>query len=77
MKVISTGHSGNNIGGLKGDLHRVSVKLPGWSSLAPGASTSLAVVYYLPISGPSNFAVYINGKPYATRSERPYLPYIK
>ena len=77
MKVISSGHTGNNIGGLKGDLHRVSVKLPSWSSLAPGASTTLAVVYYLPISGPSNFAVLINGKPYAIRSEQAYLPYVK
>ena len=77
LKVITSGHTGNNIGGLKGDLHRVSVKLPSWSSLAPGASTTLAVVYYLPISGPTNFSVTINGKPYAIRSEQPYLPYVK
>ncbi len=77
MKVITSGHTGNNIGGLKGNLHRVSVKLPSWSSLAPGASATLAVVYYLPISGPSNFSVVINGKSYAIRSEQPYLAYIK
>ena len=77
MKVITSGHTGNNVGGLKGNLHRVSVKLPSWSSLAPGASTTLAVVYYLPISGPSNFSVVINGKSYAIRSEQPYLAYIK
>jgi chitinase len=77
LKVITSGHTGNNIGGLKGDMHRVSVKLPSWSSLAPGANTTLAVVYYLPISGPSNFAVMINGKAYAIRSEQPYLPYVK
>jgi len=77
MKVITSGHTGNNIGGLKGDLHRVSVKIPSWSSLAPNASTTIKVVYYLPISGPSNFAVYLNGKPYAIRAEQPYLPYVK
>ena len=77
LKVTSSGHSGNNIGGLKGDLHRVSVKLPSWSNLTPGASTTLAVVYYLPISGPTNFSVTINGKAYVIRSEQPYLPYVK
>lgn len=77
MQVISSGHSGNNIGGLKGDLHRVSVKLPSWSSLAPNASTTIKVVYYLPIAGPSNFSVNINGKAYAIRAEQPYMPYVK
>jgi chitinase len=77
LKVITSGHTGNNVGGLKGDLHRVSVKLPTWSSLPPNASTSLPVVYYLPISGPANFAVIINGKPYAIRAEQAFLPYVK
>ncbi|MBY0573009.1 MAG: chitinase C-terminal domain-containing protein [Undibacterium sp.] len=76
-KVVSVAHSGNNIGGLKGDLHRVSMKIPTWSSLAAGASTTVALVYYLPLTGPSNFAVYIKGKPYAIRAEQPNLAYIK
>lgn len=77
LKVISVGHSGNNIGGLKGDAHRVSVKLPSWQTLAPGQSVSLAVVYYLPISGPRNFSVTLAGKTYAIRDEAPYLPYLR
>jgi chitinase len=77
LKVISVGHSGNNIGGLKGDSHRVSVKLPSWQTLAPGQSVSLAVVYYLPISGPRNYSVTLGGKTYAIREEAPYLPYLR
>ncbi|WP_230410177.1 chitinase C-terminal domain-containing protein [Undibacterium rugosum] len=77
LRVLSSGHSGNNIGGLKGDLHRMSFKLPAWSGLAPNASTSMTLNYYLPVSGPANFSVIINGKAYALRSEQPYLPYIK
>ncbi|MGA4843184.1 chitinase C-terminal domain-containing protein [Streptomyces sp. G45] len=64
-KVISTGHSGNNVGGLKGDFHRVSLKLPGWQTLAPGASVDLSFNYYLPVSTPSNWTVNINGTTYA------------
>lgn len=77
LKVISVGHSGGNIGGLKGDFNRVSVKLPTWQALAPGQSVTLDVVYYLPISGPSHYTVGLNGKTYAIRDEAPYLPYLQ
>nr|WP_199068108.1 glycosyl hydrolase family 18 protein [Chromobacterium sp. ASV5] len=77
LKVISVGHSGSNVGGLKGDYHRVSVKLPSWQNLAPGQSVSLDIVYYLPISGPRNYSVSLNGKTYAIRDEQPYLPYLR
>ncbi|WP_440029133.1 chitinase C-terminal domain-containing protein [Chromobacterium amazonense] len=77
LKVISVGHSGGNIGGLKGDFNRVSVKLPTWQTLAPGQSVTLDVVYYLPISGPSHYTVGLNGKTYAIRDEAPYLPYLQ
>ncbi|WP_201282304.1 chitinase C-terminal domain-containing protein [Chromobacterium phragmitis] len=77
LKVISAGHSGNNIGGLKGDFNRVSVKLPSWQSLGAGQSVTLDVVYYLPISGPSHYTVGLNGKTYAIRDEAPYLPYLR
>lgn len=77
LKVIQTGHSGNNVGGLKGNFHRVSLKLPGWQTLAPGASVKLTMVYYLPISGPSRYTVTLGGKIYAIRDEEPYLPYLK
>ncbi|MFC9823558.1 chitinase C-terminal domain-containing protein [Streptomyces erythrochromogenes] len=64
-KIISSGHTGGNVGGLKGDFHRVSLKLPAWQSLAPGASVDLAFNYYLPVSTPSNWTVNISGTTYA------------
>ncbi|MFI8827307.1 chitinase C-terminal domain-containing protein [Streptomyces sp. NPDC053431] len=64
-KVISSDHTGSNVGGLKGDFHRVSLKLPAWQSLAPGATVDLAFNYYLPVSTPSNWTVTINGTTYA------------
>ncbi len=74
--VIEVGHSGNNVGGLAGDFHRVSIRLPGWQSLAPGASVALTFVYQLPISGPSNFTVTYNGTRYALKFEYPSLPVV-
>lgn len=70
MKVTS-GHTGSNVGGLKGDFHTVEYTLP---SLAPGASTSVQVAYRLPITGPSNYRLIINGKAFATRQEYPHYP---
>ncbi|MGW6569798.1 chitinase C-terminal domain-containing protein [Streptomyces sp. NPDC054975] len=64
-KVISSDHTGTNVGGLKGDFHRVSLKLPAWQTLAPGASVDLAFNYYLPVSTPSNWTVNISGTTYA------------
>ncbi|MFH8240429.1 chitinase C-terminal domain-containing protein [Streptomyces sp. NPDC018321] len=63
--VIRSDHTGDNVGGLKGDYHRVSLKLPAWQSLAPGASTTVDFVYYLPVSTPSNWTVSFGGKTYA------------
>ncbi|WP_328882937.1 chitinase C-terminal domain-containing protein [Streptomyces sp. NBC_00299] len=63
--VIRSDHTGSNVGGLKGDHHRVSLKLPGWQTLAPGASAELVFVYYLPVSTPSNWTVTFGGRTYA------------
>jgi chitinase len=63
--VIRSDHTGTNIGGLKGDHHRVSLKLPAWQTLAPGASAELDFVYYLPVSTPSNWTVTFGGRTYA------------
>ncbi|TXS51466.1 chitinase C-terminal domain-containing protein [Streptomyces sp. t39] len=68
-KVISSDHTGGNVGGLKGDFHRVSLKLPAWQSLAPGASVDLSFNYYLPVSTPSNWTVAIGGKTYAIEGD--------
>ncbi|MGW4164065.1 chitinase C-terminal domain-containing protein [Streptomyces sp. NPDC004788] len=68
-KVISSDHTGSNVGGLKGDFHRVSLKLPAWQSLAPGATVDVAFNYYLPVSTPSNWTVTINGTAYALAAD--------
>ncbi|WP_086827331.1 chitinase C-terminal domain-containing protein [Allokutzneria sp. NRRL B-24872] len=65
LSVIRSDHTGpNNIGGLKGDFHRVSMKLPSWQNLAPGATADVALSYQLPISGPSNYTITFGGKTY-------------
>ncbi|GAA4060031.1 chitinase C-terminal domain-containing protein [Nonomuraea soli] len=65
LTVIGKEHTGaNNIGGLKGDYNRVSVKLPAWQSLAPGASVTMDYVYYLPAPGPNNYTVTFGGRTY-------------
>ncbi|MFE6624610.1 chitinase C-terminal domain-containing protein [Streptomyces sp. NPDC057740] len=63
--VIRSDHTGSNVGGLEGDHHRVSLKQPGWQTLAPGASVELDLVYYLPVSTPSNWTVTFGGRTYA------------
>lgn len=68
-KVISSDHTGGNVGGLKGDFHRVSLKLPAWQSLAPGATVDLSFNYYLPVSTPSNWTVKIGEKTYAIEGD--------
>ncbi|MEV5613307.1 chitinase C-terminal domain-containing protein [Streptomyces sp. NPDC052225] len=63
--IVRSDHSGSNVGGLKGDYNRVSLKLPSWQSVAPGASVTVDFVYYLPVSTPSNWTVTFGGKTYA------------
>lgn len=65
LRIVRSDHTGNNVGGLKGDYHRASFKLPSWQSLAPGASLTFDLVYYLPTSTPSNWTVSFGGKSYA------------
>lgn len=75
LKVIASGHNrANNIGGLDGEMHRVAFSLPSWKDLPAGDSYILDMVYYLPISGPANYSVTVNGKEYAFKFEHPELP---
>jgi chitinase len=75
LKVISAGYTGpNNIGGFKANFNRAQFALPGWQSLAPGASVQLTLNYTLPISGPSNFTIVVGGTKYALKQEYPDLP---
>jgi chitinase len=73
MKVVASGHTGpNNIGGLKGDFHTVEYTFP--AALAPGAATSVKVTYRMPVPGPSNFRLSVNGRTFATKQEYPHFP---
>ncbi len=75
LQVISSGHTAsNNVGGLQGELHRVGFSLPKWKSLEAGGTYELDMVYYLPISGPANYTVNINGVDYGFKFEQPDLP---
>ncbi|WKB55523.1 chitinase C-terminal domain-containing protein [Eleftheria terrae] len=71
LQVVRSGANpaGHNIGGLLNDFHRASFKLPGWQSLAPGASVTVKLNYYLPMPTPSNWVVSFGGKSYALAQE--------
>ncbi|CAM5368121.1 GH18 domain-containing protein OS=Kitasatospora aureofaciens OX=1894 GN=GCM10010502_59720 PE=4 SV=1 [Kitasatospora aureofaciens] len=70
LQVIRQDNPGpGNAGGLKGTYNRVSVKLPGWQSLAPGASVDMDFVYYLPVSTPSNWTVNVAGTLYGIKGD--------
>ncbi|OEF25275.1 chitinase C-terminal domain-containing protein [Vibrio rumoiensis] len=75
LAVISSGHTrADNIGGLDGVMHRLAFTLPAWKALPAGESYELDMVYYLPISGPANYTVNINGVDYGFKFEHPELP---
>ncbi len=76
LQVVQPGHTGNNVGGLKGVHHRVAVTVPSWQSWAPGQSIEVNIRYKLPISGPSNYTITINGQTYAFADEYPRLPVV-
>ncbi len=69
--VTSSGHTGSNAGGLRGDFNHIQFKFPGWQSLAPGASVTIDFVYYLPMSTPSNWTVNFNNATYGLVSDYP------
>jgi chitinase len=45
LRVTSKGHSGPNVGGLKGDFQHVSVTIPSWQTIPAGATVEIAIVY--------------------------------
>ncbi|WP_231550545.1 glycosyl hydrolase family 18 protein [Chitinibacter sp. ZOR0017] len=68
VTVVASEHTGSNIGGYKGDFHTVEVSLP---ALAIGATKTIGLTYNLPIAGPSNYVLTVNGKTFATKQEFP------
>jgi chitinase len=73
IQVLSVGHSGSNVGGLKGDFNRVAIALPSWKTLNQGDVWDISLVYYLPVSGPANYTVTVAGVRYALTQEHPGL----
>lgn len=74
LRVEESGHEGpGNVGGLEGDFHRVVVSLSPCRPLGPSESREIELVYYLPISGPSNFTITVGGSSFALAFERPSL----
>ncbi|WP_275412358.1 MULTISPECIES: glycosyl hydrolase family 18 protein [Deefgea] len=71
LTAVASGHTGNNIGGLKGDFHTVEMNMP---ALAIGAAKDVKLTYRLPISGPSNVQITLKGKTFAIKQELPKLP---
>jgi GH18 family chitinase/chitodextrinase len=79
--VISDGSNsaGNNIGGLENEFHRFSITFKNaWGgqleSFKPGETVNAQVMYYMPITGPSNFVIEKDGQRYAVTTEYPELP---
>ncbi|EGM77264.1 chitinase [Rheinheimera sp. A13L] len=74
--VIENGSnsSGNNIGGLDNDFHRVEFTLPGHSPLAAGATLEMTLNYYLPIPMPSNWRITVGTESFALKQDYPQLP---
>ncbi|OZV77151.1 chitinase [Micromonospora echinospora] len=67
LSVVSTGHTGSNVGGLKGDFHRVRLTVP--TAIAPGSFAEVTLNYSLPIAGPSNFTLSFGGQSYALAAD--------
>ncbi|MFF0658169.1 chitinase C-terminal domain-containing protein [Micromonospora tulbaghiae] len=67
LTTVSTGHTGSNVGGLKGDHNRVRLTVP--AAIAPGAYAEVTLNYQLPISGPANVTLAFGGQTYALVSD--------
>ncbi|MFI6102093.1 chitinase C-terminal domain-containing protein [Lentzea sp. NPDC051213] len=71
LAVATRGHSGPNVGGLRGDFQHVVVTLPSWQTIAPNASVDVRLNYYMPIASPSNFTFTFGGTSYVIAADLP------
>ncbi|WP_316528164.1 glycosyl hydrolase family 18 protein [Kitasatospora brasiliensis] len=62
--AVQPGRTGPNTGGLKADFHRVTLTLGTCEELPPGKARDIGIKYYLPITGPANFTIGLNGTEY-------------
>ncbi|MFD7908637.1 glycosyl hydrolase family 18 protein [Kitasatospora sp. NPDC059722] len=69
IKNVAPGHTGSNVGGLKGDFHRVTIRLGACEDLPSGASRDIPLKYYLPITGPVDFTLTQGGQTYGLTSD--------
>lgn len=69
--TVQAGHSGNNVGGLRGDFQRATLTVPGSTSIPNGGKAEVALSYQLPIASPSNFTLAFGGKTYALVQDYP------
>ncbi|MFJ7243598.1 chitinase C-terminal domain-containing protein [Kitasatospora sp. NPDC098652] len=67
--AVTAGRTGPNVGGLKADFHRVTIKLGYCEDLPPGKSRDIGIKYYLPITGPANFTIKVGGTEYGLGQE--------
>ena len=62
--AVQSGHDGANVGGLRGDFHRVTLTMPTWMGGLRGGTTELDFVYTLPAATPSNGTLSFGGQTY-------------
>lgn len=81
MEVVrdSSNASGNNIGGFDATHHRFAITLINeWGgieqSFKPGETLDAQVMYYMPITNPTNITIEKDGQRYAVKQEYPSLP---
>jgi chitinase len=67
LTLVSSGHSGPNVGGLQSNFHRVRLNVP--AAIAPGGFAEVTLNYVLPISGPANFTLTFGGTTYALAAD--------
>jgi chitinase len=70
ITAVASGHTGNNVGGLKGDFHTATIKVPS-GGIPAGGSAYTKLSWSLPMSQISNLRVVIDGTSYATLYDLP------
>ncbi|HCU52162.1 MAG TPA: chitinase [Micromonosporaceae bacterium] len=71
LSYAEIGHSGNNVGGLRGDFQRVRLTVPSFEPIPAGGSKEVTIRYDLPIATPSNFTLSFGGNSYRLSADYP------
>ncbi|MBF6051246.1 hypothetical protein GO002_04990 [Streptomyces eurocidicus] len=70
IKGLTPGHTGPNAGGLKGDFHRLTLKLGYCEDLPPGKYRDIDLKYYLPVTGPANVTFKVGDKEFGSTGDQ-------